>query len=73
MIRPSATCLLCTVLLSSPVSAQQQTAGPIEDRSAAPAREHLANTRALPLSRLLGLCGEVKKLLVLERELGKRP
>jgi len=65
---------VCAVLLPWPAPARQQAAGPIgELPPAPPPREHLANTRALPLSRLLGLCGEVKKLLVLERELGKRP
>ncbi|WP_145980720.1 hypothetical protein [Magnetospirillum sp. ME-1] len=36
MIRPAAACLLCTVLLSSPVSARQETAGPIGELSSAP-------------------------------------
>ena len=67
--------VVCMLLLPWPTvaSARQQAAGPIGDRPTAPAREHLANTRALPLSRLLGLCGEVKKLVVLEGQLGKRP
>ena len=74
MIRPSTACFLCAVLLSSPVSARQQDAGSVGELSSAPPpREHLANSRALPLSRLLGLCGEVKKLVVLEGQLGKRP
>ncbi|MDO8608878.1 MAG: hypothetical protein Q7R40_20285 [Phaeospirillum sp.] len=64
----------CAILLSSPVSARQQVAGSVGDRpSAPPPREHLANTRALPLSRLLGLCGEVKKMIALDQELGRRP
>ena len=74
MIRRSAACFLCAVLLSSPVSARQQDAGSVGELSSAPPpREHLANSRTLPLSRLLGLCGEVKKLVVLEGQLGKRP
>jgi len=74
MIRQSAACFLCAVLLSSPVLARQQVAAPAGERQSVPAvREHLANTRALPLSRLLGLCGEVKRLITLEQELGTRP
>ncbi|CUW39587.1 exported protein of unknown function [Magnetospirillum sp. XM-1] len=74
MMRTLAACLLCAVLLSSPVAARQQVAGPAGAAPPAPAgREHLANTRALPLSRLLGLCGEVKRMFALERELGTRP
>lgn len=66
---------ICAVLLPWPVSAtaREQVSSPIGEQSAAPSREHLANTRAMPLSRLLGLCREVKKLLILDSELGKRP
>lgn len=64
---------VCAVLLPWPAPAREQATAPIRERSSGPpTREHLANTRALPLSRLLGLCGEVKKLMVLDGELGKR-
>jgi hypothetical protein len=62
---------VCAVLLPWSVSAREQ-AGSMRE-SSAPTREHLANTRKLPLSRLLGLCGDVKKLMALNGELGKRP
>lgn len=52
--------------------AHQQAADSAVEQ-APPPREHLASVRALPLSRLLGLCGEVGKLLALDGELGRRP
>ncbi|ARJ66168.1 protein of unknown function (plasmid) [Magnetospirillum sp. XM-1] len=65
--------VVCTILLPWPTSAREQVSSPIGEQPAAPPRERLASTRALPLSHLLGLCGEVKRLLILDSELGKRP
>lgn len=73
MISRLAVLTVCAVLLPWPAPAREQATAPIRERSSGPGREHLANARPLSLSRLLGLCGEVKKLLVLDGQLGKRP
>ncbi|WP_141400641.1 hypothetical protein [Magnetospirillum sp. 15-1] len=59
--------------LSWPALARPQSAGAITELSQPNTREHLANVRSLPLSRLLGLCGEVKKMMILDGQLGSRP
>lgn len=64
---------LALMLAAWPAAAAlEQSNGLTLDQPVPPAHENLANVRALPLSRLLALCGDVKKLLVLDGELGKR-
>lgn len=77
MIPRIAVALLCGLLLSPPAMARTQADGREGEGPPPPtpaAGGHLASARPLSLSRLLGLCGEVGKLMALERELvGRAP